>query len=372
MKTRFLVRSRRAVYLLNRLTRAGVSVDRFRREDEGLSFCTSVRDAKRAESVLTAEGVEFEVGGFRGGRALFRRVFSRPFLCCSVVLTLVAILFFGSFVYDVSIRGNQYVNTSEIRSVLLKNRVDGFTSKSELDPTRIKREIVALDGISFASVKVVGTRLEVEVKESLPSVLPDPSNYEPILASHAAVVTRVVAESGTPRVSAGDRVEAGALLIDPVYDFTEGGSPAPARGEVWGIVTHVSEVVLPALSVESVPTGESVVTRSVSFFGRELVSADSSPYEEYMCEERVLYRGFGVTLREKTYRKIERRTIGHDFDLEARDVANRAAAALLVSVPCDAVPRGAIRVTQKKLDNMLYTVLYYITEQRIDSLSLVP
>jgi len=372
LKTRYRVRTRRAVYLLNRLTRAGVSVDWIERDEETVSFYATVREAKAVETVLTEEGLEYEVGGFRGGRMLFRRIFARPFLLFSVVLTLIAVLFFDGFVYDVTIYGNRYVNTSEIMSVLYKNRVDGFASKSELDLPGIKREIVALDGISFASVKVVGTRLEVEVKESLPPTLPDPADFVPILSSSSAVVTRVIAESGTPRVRSGDRVEAGTLLIDPIYDFTEGASPAPARGEVWGMVTHVREILLPAVSVEPILTGERVVSRSVSFFGRDLGEIVPSPYAEYESEERILYLGFGVTIREVTYREIARLPICHDFDLEGKSVLEKAVSELLLSIPCDAIPRGGVRVTQKRLDNMLCTVLYYTTEQRIDSLSLVP
>ena len=372
MKTVFRVRTHRVVYLLNRLVRAGVSVDRIERKGDLLTFRTSARERLAVERVLTEGGFDRDLFGFLGARAFFRGLFSRPFLVVSVLVTLVALFFFNGFVYDVSIRGNRFVNTAEIRAVLSENRVDGFTAKGALDLPRIKREIAALDGVSFASVKVVGTRLEVEVKESLPFVTPDVSDYSPISSGYAAVVTRVVAESGTPRVSSGDRVEAGDLLIEPIYAFTEGDAPAPARGEVWGVVTHSLEVVLPAVSVGSVRTGESASRRSVSFFGKSVVDYDPPPYAEYVCEERLLYHGFGVKVTERVYSEIASRTLYHDFDLEARTVLLRAAAELLLSVPCDAAPRGTIRVTQKKLDNILYTVLYYTTEQRIDSLSLVP
>ena len=150
MRTRFRVRTRRSVYLLNRLTRAGVSVDRIARDGEALTFRTIAREANVVERVLTEEGLEYEVFGFRSARHLFRRIFARPFLLVSCVLSLVAVLFFNGFVYDVSIRGNHYVNSSVIRSVLSENRVDGFAAKSELDLPRIKREIASLDGVSFA------------------------------------------------------------------------------------------------------------------------------------------------------------------------------------------------------------------------------
>ena len=369
---RFRIRSGRAVYLINRLTRGGVSLDNIERTPERLSFHTRAEDGRLVQKILREEGVDHRATGYSSTRDLFRGMFSRPFLWVSVLLSLFGVFFFGNFVYDCSISGNRAVNTETIAMVLRKNHFDGFTAKNSLDLIRIKREVASLDGVSFASVKIVGTRLFVEVKESLPDTLPEAPEYAPILSSHAAVVTRIVAESGTPRITVGQRVEAGALLIEPIYAFTEGGSPAPARGKVWGVVTHTKEIVVPAGSVEAVRTGNRTKRRALSLFGVLLGGGDAPPYETYDYAERIIFDSFGVSLVERTYAEIERRTIYHDFDLEGEKFLRDAATDLLLSLPCDALERGAMRVTQKKLDNMLHIVIYYTTEQRIDSLSLVP
>ena len=372
MKTRFSVKCRRAVYCLNRLYRLGVSPEGVECLSGLLLFRVRRRESALVESFLREEGFAFEVGGYRGARHSFRRLLSRPFLLFSALLTVASLIFSSNFIYDYSIYGNRYVNSESIALVLRQNRVSGVTPKSSIDLSRIKRDITAIEGISFASVKVVGTRLEVEVKESLPAVDPDAVEYLPFVASHDAVVTKIVAESGTPRVSVGQVVSAGDLLIEPFYAFTEGGSPAPARGEVWGRVIYQKEVVLPAMTMERVRTGERCRRRVLTLFGKRVGKEPSPPYENYEFTERVVYRGIGVTVTERLYRRVEEQPLCHDFDAEGTGVLQNAARDLLMELPCLTYERSAMRVTQKRVDNMLITVIYYTVEQRIDSLSLVP
>ena len=182
----------------------------------------------------------------------------------------------------------------------------------------------------------------------------------------------MIAQSGTPRVKAGDSVRSGDLLIQPVYAFTEGESPAPAAGEVWGIVTYQREVALASVTVESVLTGEYKKVRQVTLFRKEVGKTPSSPYQTYDREERLLYRGFGLQVKEIVYRKREAQTLYHDFDEEAPALTQKSVQTLLAGVPFIARERGAVTVTQKKVDNILFIVLYYTVEQRIDSLPNAP
>ena len=368
MKTVFRLRCRRAAYYLNKVVAAGATVDRVSFEGGLLTFAVKRAEAALVEEVLQREGAEYVAGGFLGVKPLFLRFVKRPFLFLSVLLTLAGIVFFESFVYGYTVKGNRYVNTETVAAVLRDNHADGFTAKRSLDLARLKREIGAIDGVSFASVKVVGTRLQVEVEEELPFTEPDPLSYKPIVASESAIVTRVVAESGTPRVSSGDRVEKGALLIEPVYAFTEGVSPAPARGEVWGRVTYMKELVLPAMTVEEVMTGERFRTHSVRLFGKTIRAAEPCPYPSYRLEERLIYSSFGVEVTERVYRRVAAESLYHDFDRDAPALLSRALSDLFLSLPVSACEKGGVRVTQKKLDNVLITVLYYTVEQRIDTL----
>ena len=82
-----------------------------------------------------------------------------------------------------------------------------------------------------------------------------------------------------------------------------------------------------------------------------------------------IYQGIpGIAVTEKIYRRRVSQTIYHDFDAEAPVLLLSAVRELLLSVSFHARERGGVRAVQKKLDNVLYIVVYYSIEQRIDPL----
>ena len=331
-RTLFTVKSRRKTYCLNRLLSSGIPFLLAEGEKGELVISVAYRDAVKAEALFRREEILYEISGYRGIKTSILRFAKRPFLILSVLLSLIGVILFENFSYGYSIRGNALVNRSSIVAVLREKGADGFRLKSSLDLVSIKREIAALDGVSFASVKFVGTRLQVEIKESLPAEEVTEPRFEPILSAYSAVVTKIVAESGTPRVRSGDVVRPGDLLIEPVYAFTEGDAPAPAAGEVWGVVTHVKEVTIPAFRVESVLTGEVTRVRSVKLFGNRIGKESAPPYSLYDLEERVIYRGMGAEVTEKIYRQREDRIFYHDLDAEADSFAKKALEELLSEI----------------------------------------
>ena len=362
---RFVLRSRRPTFLLNRLLAAGVLLDNIQNSDGFLTFFVSRKDGRIVEKVLAERGVEYQKTDL-GFQALFRRVLSRPFLAVASLVAVTGVFILSNFIYGYSVKGNLFVNTARVEEVLRADGVKRFAWKSKLDLASIKRDIGAIDGVSFASVRLVGGRVQVEIKEELPPKVPDTPLFVPVTSACSAVVTKIVAESGTPQVKAGDRVGQGDILIAPVYAFTEGEAPAPARGEIWGVVTYQKEVLLPLFTVESVLTGETFRSREIFIFGKRVGRAPLVPFDTYDVEERDLYRGVGVTVKQKTYRRRVSQTVYHDFDAEAPRLLADATTELLLTVPFHARERGEVRAVQKKLDSVLCIVVYYSVEQRID------
>lgn len=367
-RTVFRVKSNRIAFLLNRLMAAGVALDRIERGEGTISFAVRLKDAKPVCALLSEIGASYEIFGFRGLKSLLFAARKRPFLIAAMILAVIGVIFFENFIYTYSIAGNRYVNTEEVAEVLRANGVSGLVYKGSLDLPKIKRQVSAIEGISFASVKVVGSRLQVTVKEELPREDPETPRFDPILSQYDAVVTKVVAESGTPRVKAGERVLPGTLLIEPFYAFTEGGAEAPARGEVWGEVTYRKEIFLPAFYLERVRTGEVFSERQVSIFGRGIGKVKEPPFPLYEREEKKIYHGFGTEITLVRYHRMEEELLHRDLDQEGGVLLLRAERELLLSVPFYARERGTISVTEKKVDNIIVIVLYYTVEQRIDLL----
>ena len=358
----FTIQTKRVPYLLNRAFRAGVSIGDVILGEREVTVTVPRKCRAAFLSILREEGVNFT-----DNTVVFRL---RPVLAVSFVLAAILVIVFGSFVYGVDISGNRTVNTADIEAVLSAHRVDGFTYKKGIDLDAIRRDVTALGGISFVSVGIKGSTLYVNVKEELPAAETEAENTAPVLATRSGVVTKVVCESGTALVKAGDVVTIGDTLIAPVYRFTEGEAPAPAKGEVWASTVYCKEVVLPQISVQNERTGRTFSVRTLRLFGREYAPLFTVPFSQYDVSERVVYSCGFVSVTERIYHERADAVVCHDFDLEAPALFEKARLELLAEVPFYAYATGGVVAEEKKMDNVYYVVLYYTVVQRIDSLFL--
>lgn len=356
--------------MLGKTAKAGVSAFDLRINETSAELSVGKGKEKVFERILEEEGIEVKRIRERGLYRLLLRVRARPFLAASCAVCILLFAFFHAFVYKTEISGNRLVNTSAIEKVVRAHDAHVFSFKKSVDLAGIQADVSALEGVSFASVSIKGNKLLIRVKEALPMENAEASDYDPVVSRYSAVVTKIVAESGTPQVKIGDSVERGTVLISPSYAFTEGSASAPAKGEIYGITTYEKRLILPEISVQSVLTGKKTSAREIYLFSRPVGKASVSPFPSFDLKEEVVFESFGGVLKvvEKTFFERQDVTVYHDFDLELPSVVERARAEILTSVPFYASAFSAVTVEQKKIDNTLYIVLYYTVEQRIDSL----
>ena len=369
-RARFAVPTARAAFLIRKAGKEGVTVYDVRIGEKRTSFSVAKVDERALDRILTAEGLRGKRLRERAGKRILSFVKARPLLVIASVVALCSVAFFQSFVYRAEIRGNTFVNTKTIAAVLKAHKIDGFTFKGKVDVPSIRKDVASIEGISFASVRVKGNKLFVDVKEELPPSEADEVSFDPIVSKVSAVITKIVAESGTPRVKIGDRVSAGDVLIDPVYSFTEGEAAAPAKGEVYGMTTYERRIALPEISVQNELTGKKKSFRRILLFGREWGKAEEPPFASFDLSERIVFSSVGNALRvvERTYFERKDVTVYHDFGIEVPARIEKERQAILSSVPFYASAVGGVTVEQKKMDNILYIVLYYTVVQRLDSL----
>ncbi len=369
-RTRYAVPTKRAAYLMRKAVKAGVTIYDVTLGENKTAFSVERGGERALEAILTAERIERNRVRERTGKRILSFLKARPVFAAATVLSVMAFSFFQCFVYRTEISGNRFVNTKTIAAVLEAHKIDGFTFKGQVDVPSIRSDVSALDGVSFASVRIKGNRLLVEIKEELPSSDTEKESFEPVRARLSAVITKIVAESGTPFVKIGDKVKKGDVLIAPVYTFTEGEGLAPAKGEVYGVTTYKKEIVLPEISVQNERTGIKQAVRSLFVFGKEIGEEKAPPFSSYDLSEKVVFEALGGSVRvvERTYYERRDAVVFHDFDLELPALIEKETQNLLSSVPFYAVTTGGVTVEQKKMDNILYIVLYYTVEQRLDSL----
>lgn len=146
-----------------------------------------------------------------------RKYYAAGFASFFVILYLLSL-----FVWDIEFDGNRmytydtllkFCETQEIRYGMPKSRIDCESLEEALRSEYPE--------ITWVSARVSGTRLLVKIKENeVLSAIPakDESPCD-IVASKAGVITSMIVRQGVPKVSVGDTVEKGQLLVSGTLEI---------------------------------------------------------------------------------------------------------------------------------------------------------
>ena len=144
------------------------------------------------------------------------------------------------------------------------------TKKSQIDCAAIEAALRSdFDVIAWTSVKLEGTKLTVDIQESLPedeaAALPKEGAWD-VVASEDATIASIYTRQGTPQVEKGMVVSKGAVLISGRLDILDdNGEVANYRyvvsdGDVKGIVLRTFEGSLARDYQKKVYTGAEETT----------------------------------------------------------------------------------------------------------------
>ncbi len=158
-------------------------------------------------------------------------VLKRTGLFVGLFCAICAFMMYPHFIVDVVYTGEHDQKVSDLVSSY-------GVKKGEFVPQfngeELERVILGMEGISFASVEKVGTRVRVHVvHEQSPDQYVD-LGAGVVVAKKDGTVTRVIVYSGTAEVVAGQSVSAGQTLIGDYYLKGEDKIPSVANGVVYG------------------------------------------------------------------------------------------------------------------------------------------
>ena len=256
---------------------------------QALELRVSRRDARRvgplAEKVqCTAaargrRGMPFFLAGFRRRHALL----------LGLVLSLAAVGILSRFILTVEVSGNETVPSAVILAELSRQGVRPGVYGPGLDLRRSSQEALRrIEGLSWMSVNLHGTRAEVLVRERSPAPEPlDETTPAHIVAAADGLLEDVEVLEGQALFREGQAVLAGEVVISGVVDLKEpryatvdaGQRLVRARGSVWASTNRTLEARIPLEAQSKVYTGETETRWSLAalghtfnFFGKGSIS----------------------------------------------------------------------------------------------------
>lgn len=356
--------------LVNSIARQGIVVQNARKIKGGVCLTVGQQDEKTLISHLDKLGFAYRLKCVKGLKYKLSRLLARWGIFAGLIVSIAALTLVNFMIFTINIEGNYYVLTDQIEEVLLQNGVKEFTFKSSIDVNKLRRDIVDIDGISFVSISVSGANISIVVKEELVIADVSDKSTEPIVAAYDGIVTKIVVESGTAKVKAGDTIKAGDVLIAAEYVFSDGVIvEAEARGEVYGTTYHKEVVIISPVTIERQRTGKRFTASSLYLADICVSKGKAVSFTDYDKETEEIDIDGILPLRivKEYYYEVADVEVVHDMAVETLSAVAKSQRDYLASLPPYAEFVRSWNYI-KEVDNLHTIVLYYEIEQRIDSL----
>lgn len=351
---------------LNVLKRSGVRYYRAKCGKNCVTVGIEKKYFKKAEEALAASGRTYEVEARSGLLYFLKRIPLRLGVFLGFVAAIIGASYYSRYVFSMELQSTD-TDVSEITEVLREQGVSFPVLAEEIDEKALERAILAVDGVSHATVAVDGTRLKVKVMtEFRHEPIIDMNGTASLVATRDAIITRVVCTSGTALVKAGDIVRAGEILIAPYIKIGEEGVvPTAALGEVYGEVLRQKNLILPDNSSEPARTGRTETVSQIKLGA--LTSEVAAPsFSQWESETRrvILSSAIPVCVDYITYYETENRTVKATYSEGYKEETAAAFEEFSRELP-EGIEIVNSYTKIKRLDNFTVVELYYHTEERI-------
>ena len=286
--------------LINLCVSNGIRLRRLERQEWGASALISPSDFKRLHGLSRGSGARIRILGRRGAPGLGKR-FKRD----AVFLTALAVMALAIFAASTRV-WFIHVDTVSIPETEVRDRLKGLgvfvgAGKRSFRTSEVAKKLDLDPRVVNAKVKLEGVSLSVTLAETVgeagSSRETSPSS---IYADRDCIIRFITTAKGRQKVSAGQAVRKGDLLISGDLTEAKEGLFVRADGLILGEVPFVAEASASRSVERNERTGAFVTARGISLFGRELILG--VPFESYELEpadEGMLRASpFPITVRE--------------------------------------------------------------------------
>ncbi len=190
-------------------------------------FECSIRhhDYKKIDAFLEKTRVTAVILEEFGLPFFMRKNRKRKIFFAGIVITLLFLYGMTFFIWSFSFEGNEKISDDILLRFVNALDVDYGTRKDAIDIQMLEEEIREyFDGISWVSVRILGTKLVVNVKENYVSNSMEEKaegTRDDLYAGTSGTIVSMITRKGVPQVKVGDEVAAGDVLVVgevPIYD----------------------------------------------------------------------------------------------------------------------------------------------------------
>ena len=254
--------------LLNVCAGNGISVWNTRKRKDSLHAYIFARDFKRLLAFRGKSGVKIHIAGKTGFPFIVHKYKKRPGIAVGMILFFVLINFLSGFIWNISVTGNSEVSTESILAACEQLGIAEGAKKGCFKPQDARVELVLLTkGISWASINEEGTRVTINVRET---VQPQSKDTVPCNLKSCAdgIIISTAVTKGDVCVKPGDTVVAGQLLVSGAMELPDGSTGfVHSEGEIIAQTVRTLSSTVKYEQTKKVRSGKKLTRRVLNFFG---------------------------------------------------------------------------------------------------------
>lgn len=202
---------------LNMCGKRNILIWNLKHTEDGYLFNISVEAYKTLRPILRKTKTRARIVKRHGLPFYLFRYRRRKIFAVGVLLCLGMLFYTSRFVWNIEINGNSYLSEETILEFLTKENADFGTKISDIDCAGLEEELrSSYPEIIWTSIKIYGTKMTVDIQESLLSEQSYDTKEEEIcdiIAAKDGIITYMVTRHGTPFVKTGEEVRAGDCLV---------------------------------------------------------------------------------------------------------------------------------------------------------------
>ncbi|MDP4176730.1 MAG: sporulation protein YqfD [Bacillota bacterium] len=303
---------------VNLLWKNNISVKKIsKRNITTMSMEVKLVDFDKIKILAQKSSTKIKITGRIGLSFYIINMKKRTALFCGLFLFLGVLYYLSTFIWGIDIQTEKIVPPYEVRQQLSAMGIKSGINKKMVNVTSVEENLIKVnDNISWARVRIDGSRLKVRIIERLdpPNVLKDETPCN-IVAKNDGVVSRVYTSAGTSVVKAGDIVTKGQLLVKGEQGKDGNVYPVHASGEVIAKTFYEKTKTVPLVETKRTRTGESFTNYYIEINNKKIYFKNSvKNYDNY---DKII-SNIGL-LKKETYYKVKEENNSVDIKKVIKD-----------------------------------------------------
>lgn len=263
------------------------------REDDVYYMCVSLSGFYQLRPIVRKTGTRVAILKRYGLPFFVPVILARKIFVIGLFLCVAFWIVSSYFIWDIELTGNYQITDDVFTAFLKENQVKIGMKKKDLDIETLEKEIRrTFPEITWTSAKLDGTMLNIEIKENdapIVTAVKEEEGGKDLVAEYDGTVISMIVRSGVPKVSIGDTVEKGTVMVEgkvPVYN-------EDATVREYQYVSSDADIVLqheikyeeklPFDYIQKEYTGRTKTRYFLRFGDKELKITQDQPYLVYDC-----------------------------------------------------------------------------------------